>query len=336
MDSARLTYLFHRYLNKTCTPAEQEELFQMIASKDYEAQVKNLMNDVWNAEGIEEKLSPEVSETIFQKILHDHSSTMATTSQRHFSPWLKIAATLLVVVMSLGVAGYYYIGKNKSRSYLASAAPPSSHQIIKLPDGTVVKLNSESTLHYPETFEDKSVREVTLIGEGYFDVAHDPSKEFIVKTGSINTVVLGTAFNIKAYATDNAITVTVTRGKVRVSEDDRVLGVLNPDQQIIFTKDKGASSVQQADSKQYIAWAEQDIFFDDVTFEAAAQQLSQQFGVVITFSNEKLRQCRFSATFLQRESLHQMLTVICEFNGATFVEAENGWIQISGNGCQNL
>jgi transmembrane sensor len=54
MDSARLTYLFHRYLNETCTDMEREEFFQMIASKDYEAQVKSLMNDAWNKDGIAE------------------------------------------------------------------------------------------------------------------------------------------------------------------------------------------------------------------------------------------------------------------------------------------
>jgi transmembrane sensor len=337
MDSARLTYLFHRYLNETCTDAERDEFFQMIATKDYEVQVKNLMNDLWNKEGIERKLSPEKSETIFQNVISNHTRVTSSTARPFYSNWFKLAAVIFVFALALGVGGFYFLSETNVVPKTASAPESSSpHQIIKLPDGTVVKLNSESSLQYPETFDDKSTREVTLIGEGYFDVVHDPLKAFIVRAGSINTVVLGTAFNIKAYENDEDITVTVTRGKVRVSEADRVLGVLNPDQQITFTKDRGATPIQQTDSKQSIAWAEQDLFFDDITFEAATQQLEKQFGVTITFTNEKLKSCRFTATFIQRENLHQMLTVICEFNGAQFQELGNTTIEISGDGCQSL
>ncbi len=337
MDSARLTYLFHRYLNETCSDSEREEFFRMIASKDYEAQVKNLMKDLWNSEEIELKLSSEKSEAIFQNVMSNRTAVMTVASQPFYSAWIKVAAVVSVLAVTIGAFGVYVSFRtNDSLPTASTEKIPLQHQIIKLPDGTVVKLNSESSLQYPETFDGKSTREVTLIGEGYFDVAHDPSKEFIVRTGTLNTIVLGTAFNIKAYTDDDAITVTVTRGKVRVSEADRVLGVLNPDQQITFTKDHGASSVQAADSKQSIAWAEHDLFFDDVTLETAAQQLEKQFGVAITFSNDKLKSCRFTATFLQRENLHQMLTVICEFNGAQFQDLGNKTIEISGDGCQSL
>jgi transmembrane sensor len=248
-----------------------------------------------------------------------------------------MAAVISVLAVTLGAIGFYFLSDNGVVSQVAlSEKVLSPHQIIKLPDGTVVKLNSESSLQYPESFDNRPTREVTLIGEGYFDVAHDPSKEFIVRAGSISTVVLGTAFNIKAYASDDEVTVTVTRGKVRVSEDDRVLGILKPDQKITFTKDQGATSVQPTDSKKSIAWAEHDLFFDDVTLETAAQQLEKQFGVAIIFSNEKIKSCRFTATFLQRENLQQMLTVICEFNGVQFQELGNKTIEISGDGCDSL
>jgi transmembrane sensor len=337
MDSARLTYLFHRYLNDTCTDAEREEFFRMTASKDYEVQVKDLMKDLWNADGIESKLSGEKSEAIFQNVVRNRTAVLSGTSRPFYSIWFKVAAAILVLAISSGVLGVYFLSETKVNSPVSITEKlPLLHQIIKLPDGTVVKLNSESLLQYPESFDGKPTREVTLIGEGYFDVAHDPSKEFIVRTGALSTAVLGTAFNIKAYKNDDAITVTVTRGKVRVSEANHVLGVLNPDQQITFTKDQGSSAVQQTDSKQSIAWAEHDLFFDDVTLESAAQQLEKQFGVVIRFSNDKLKTCRFTATFLQRENIHQMLTVICEFNGAQFRDLGNKTIEISGDGCQSL
>jgi transmembrane sensor len=108
MDSARLTYLFHRYLNETCTDAEREEFFQMIAAKDYEAQVKNLMNDLWNKQGVEQKLSPEKSETIFQNVVRNSTAVMST-SKPFYSNWFKVAAVIFVFALTLGIGGFYFL-----------------------------------------------------------------------------------------------------------------------------------------------------------------------------------------------------------------------------------
>ena len=111
MDSARLTYLFHRYLNETCTDAEQDEFFQMITSKDYEVQVKNLMNDLWNKEGIELKLSPEKSETIFQNVVSNRAALKSIASRRRYSNWFKVAAVIFVFAVTLGVGGFYFLAE---------------------------------------------------------------------------------------------------------------------------------------------------------------------------------------------------------------------------------
>jgi ferric-dicitrate binding protein FerR (iron transport regulator) len=85
-------------------------------------------------------------------------------------------------------------------------------QLINLPDGSKVVLNANSKLEYPPGFSNNT-REVYLDGEAYFDIAHDPGKPFIVHTGSISTRVLGTAFNINAYRSQQFVEVTVTRVK---------------------------------------------------------------------------------------------------------------------------
>src|SRR5687767_3008224 len=109
MDSARLTYLFHRYLNETCTDAERDEFFQMIASKDYEVQVKNLMTDLWNKEGVEQKLSPEKSEMIFQNVVSNRTELTPIVSKPRYPNWFKIAAVIFVFVLTLGVGGFYFL-----------------------------------------------------------------------------------------------------------------------------------------------------------------------------------------------------------------------------------
>lgn len=333
MDSARFTFLFYRYINNTCTESEKAEFYKLIAAKDYDAQLKSLMNDVWEKKEIHPAISWTKSDELFQKIIEGSGSVIPIARKPVFSKWINVAAAVVVLAISLGAAGYYFLHQGPDQSLAQQTELPSIHQIIKLPDGTVVKLNAGSSLDYPKSFDGKTSREVFLRGEGYFDVRHDSSKEFIVHTGEITTVVLGTAFNIKAYEKEQQVVVTVTRGKVKVSEADRVLGIITPNQQITFSRADSESNVRQVDSQQAITWADNDLFFDDTTFEEAIGELERRFGVTISLSNEKLRTCRFTATFLRGESLEQMLTVICEFNGARFINPEAGKFKISGEGC---
>ncbi|WP_163024732.1 FecR family protein, partial [Pseudomonas viridiflava] len=102
----------------------------------------------------------------------------------------------------------------------------NEHQKVNMPDGSTVILNNNSSISYPKVFGVK--RAVTLTGVGYFDIRHDLKKSFTVHTGNLSTVVLGTAFNIKAYDRDHEISVTVTRGKVSVLDSNAALAILTP------------------------------------------------------------------------------------------------------------
>jgi transmembrane sensor len=93
---------------------------------------------------------------------------------------------------------------------------------IRLPDGTVVYLNSASSLRYPASFTKLSKRTVELSGEGYFKVSKDKSHPFIVKTGKQDVEVLGTEFNINSYANEPVIRTTLLEGSVKVSGENNV------------------------------------------------------------------------------------------------------------------
>lgn len=333
MDSARLTYLFYRYINQTCTEAERIEFLKMINEPDYEVQVKDLMKSLWNTSGEKERMSFARTEKILADILGDEEETVKHSPT--FSRWGKAVAWAACILV--GVAGIgYYIVLPQIRNDAITDLPRKveTHQIVKLPDGSVVVLNAGSSLEFPETFIGKKNREVTLRGEGYFDIKHDASSPFIVYTGKLRTTVLGTAFNIKAYPNESDITVTVTRGKVKVSDDKKVIGIITPDQQIKFNKHQHESQQQRVDSKEVVAWSERDIFFDDATLDDVAKQLEQRFGVAIVFDNDTIKDCRFTATFVSGEDLNQILTVICEFNSSHFRRDASGTIHIDGGaGC---
>lgn len=301
-----------------------------VSASDYDVQLQSLMKELWSSGKTETSLPSDKADKMLAKILETEGTAV---SSRKPGPlmWKMVAASLVIIASSLGA--FYYIKKQSGIAQPThTSASHVGHQIIKLPDGSVVTLNAGSTLDYPINFTG-STREVFLRGEAYFDVHHDASRTFVVHAGKIQTAVLGTAFNIKAYESEEDITVTVTRGKVKVSNDNSVLGIITPDQQIVFHKDTQFASQQSVDSKLSVVWAERDILFDDITIEEAVQQLEERFQVTINLTSDRIKNCRFTATFVRGEDLKQILTVICEFNRAEFVERKAGVFEVSGNGC---
>jgi ferric-dicitrate binding protein FerR (iron transport regulator) len=216
----------------------------------------------------------------------------------------------------------------------ALQVPINQKKEITLADGSRVWVNAGSELKYPKIFNGKT-REVYLSGEAYFDVRHDISRPFIIHTGTVLTTVLGTAFNIKEDKNKHTIQVTVTRGKVGVTNGNKLLGVIIPNQQISFNTLKAEVVQATVNANAVIAWQQSDLHFEDVSFEDAITQLEQHFNVKISFSNAKLKDCRFTGTSLNGEELDKILKVMCAFNNAIYQIKPDGSIVIDGPGCNN-
>jgi transmembrane sensor len=323
----RLQILFERYLTDSCKPEEKAELFELLNQPD-NIEAKRLLNEIWNEPAV--KLSPGKSQHILDSIMRPEAKVIPI--ERKKFQWLKAAAVTAFLALA-GGAAYQIVDSGDTTSEEKVAVVGQQPKFIKLPDGSKVVLNKESKLEYPDSFDGKSAREVYLTGEAFFDISHDASKSFIVHTGKISTTVLGTAFNVKAYPEQNDITVTVTRGKVKVSDEAKVLGILSPDDQITFNRYDQKSKTLSVKTEEVTAWTEKDIFLDNVSMVEAAEELSQRFDVSIGFENENLNACRFTATFTRGEDLHQILNVICEFNQAKYTVTETGDIEVSGDGC---
>ncbi|WGQ10058.1 FecR domain-containing protein [Pedobacter gandavensis] len=244
----------------------------------------------------------------------------------------KIAAAAAILFISLSVYfGWPLLEKGRLFSDLtAVTVPDHQNKQITLPDGSKVWLNEGSKLEYPKAFNGKS-RAVYLSGEAYFDIQHDRSKPFLIHTGKLLTTVLGTAFNIKSDA--QMLVVTVTRGKVKVEDDGKLLSILTPNQQVSVNLSNSAITEKTVDAKAVINWKDSDLLFDDITFADAALQLQQHFQVRIAFNNEQLKHCRFSGSALNGDNLEKILKVICAFNNATWETRPDGIIMIDGPGC---
>lgn len=330
-DNNRLNELLNRYTNGYSTEEERRELILLIDQLPQDQMSLKLWQELWETTEEKKSLYSPKAKRILHAILESDRARIPDIKKYSWTINLRVAAVFALLVTFTSI--YYYVNSDSVGLSVSKSSSLRVKQQITLPDGSLVVLNEGSTLDFPPTFNGKLTREVILKGEGFFDIRHDPSKPFIVHSGKLKTTVIGTAFNISAYDSSKNITVTVSRGKVKVSDDSEVIGILSMDQQLTFNTKRNTSTQQKIDSKKSTAWVEADIFFDEVTFEDAVSLLEKRFNLKITFSNDKLRACRFTATFISGADLEQILTVICEFNNARHRKLSDGLIVIEGDGC---
>ena len=130
--------------------------------------------------------------------------------------------------------------------------------------------------------------------------------------------MLGTSFNIKAMPGDVNIVVTVKSGKVGIRDQQKTMGVIVPDEQIIYNRRDARSVRKTVDADSFLDWKRQDLFVNNLTVSEVVSLLEQQFSVKITVTDHVIGTKRFTATLPKDETLEQALKSICEFNGALY------------------
>lgn len=175
---------------------------------------------------------------------------------------------------------------NLTEQYITLKTPRGGKLNFQLPDGSLVWLNSETTLTYPVSFGDKS-RHVKLEGEAYFEVAKQKVKgrsvSFIVDAGFQKIKVLGTKFNVNNYTNEKIKATTLVEGAVEVS-DGKNVSQLKPNQQ--FVQGSDGESVIQVNAQDYISWKEGILRLSRQDFPAVARMIERNYNV--KFDHEKL------------------------------------------------
>ncbi len=154
---------------------------------------------------------------------------------------------------------------------------------IHLPDGSRVWLNATSSLKYPVCFVRAKERRVELKGEGYFEIAKDKTRPFIVKTENQEVKVLGTHFNINAYTDEASVKTTLLEGSVMVSSGHMTEHIV-PGQQAILINQR--FNIISVDTQEAIAWKKGDFEFDNADIKTVMRQLSRWYDVHIIYEGE--------------------------------------------------
>lgn len=196
--------------------------------------------------------------------------------------WLRYAASVAVMAV-IGALTLWLLQPTTQEPFMAQTGA-HEQQTITLPDDTQVTLNSLTTLACAEDFG-KTDRQLTFDGEAVFHVAKDADKPFIIHVGDYSVTVLGTTFNLSAYTTDNAYTLTLMEGSVRIASQEESV-VLQPHEQARFDKADGTLSVEQVRAESAAAWLSGRLEFEHIALEDLVHKLERNYDVRIRFADE--------------------------------------------------
>lgn len=201
---------------------------------------------------------------------------------------------------------------------------------VTLGDGTRVWINGGSKLTYPENFRG-ALREITLEGEAFLEVAHDTERSFLVHTGNIKTQVLGTSFNVKAYSDESFVKVDVLTGKVGVVAPAAKTVFLTPAEEVLINKkDHSAIKKQMVDINALTSWKDGELVFKNMMLPEVLSTLQRRFNVELK-ADDNLAKCSISANFT-KVSLQNIMVIISRIVKGKAVQSKFGY-HIKGKGC---
>jgi ferric-dicitrate binding protein FerR (iron transport regulator) len=233
----------------------------------------------------------------------------ANTLKRVLLLWQRAAAVIAIPLLLLSL--YLLHEKNanvEEEIYQELTAPYGTISHINLPDGSNVWLNSGSSLKYPVRFRDGE-REVTLNGEGYFDVQSDRKNPFIVQTAQMKLIATGTQFNIEAYGTDSITAVTMVSGEINVSFNHSTPIQVRPNERAYFNDQERKVFLSRTDPYKWYAWKNGLLIFRDDPLSYVFKRLSRTFNVDIHLKDTTVANDLYRATFGD-ESLDEILRLL--------------------------
>lgn len=332
--------LIKRFLNDECS-AEEIEMIRHWANNDKDkARFFSFLEERWKEDDVKKEpdfVYENLWRKINQRVSEKETGTVAQPAVIHraidYFYYAKVAATIaifMIVTTFLARDFYNYLQKGDVPvvTYITKSTLKGQKLRTRLPDGSVVILNSSSSIQYPDHFPEGK-REVFLSGEAFFDVARDTSSPFKVHNGNVTTTALGTSFNIRA--THQAVKVALTTGKVSVEAEgipSREKIYLYPGEMAVYNPEFKDIYKERFDVGQVTGWKEGSIHFNHMPFSKIIEDLEQWYGVTISLEDNIPGSKKLTGEF-NNESLESILQGLCFSLGYEFnIDEENVKIKI--------
>lgn len=239
---------------------------------------------------------------------------------------LKYAAVIALFIMC-SLQGYQLIQSTTDQEMNMISVPTGQRVNIQLSDGTNVWLNSGSKMEYPAAFtKRKGKREVTLNGEGYFEVAKDAKRPFVVQTGKYDIEVLGTKFNVDAYNKASSFSTALMEGSIQISDKAKPTKkiILHPLQKADYIN--GQLVVEKIQNYDIYRWKEGLLCFEHIAFNDLMKEFEKTYDIQIINKNKNLENYICSGKFRISDGLDFILHVLQRDVKFSFSRNENNTI----------
>lgn len=338
-----------RHITGDLPPGEQVQLMEWLSQSAENQQFYKEVVEAWQYAGTLSQASSGEMQPAFQKLrrrIEAAEPQGASPRKRSYRAFgisvLKYAAVLVPTFLLGGAAAILHFKGVSAESFHPSqylvVTPNGTRSEITLADGTRVWLNAGSSLSYTENYNIKK-RQVQLSGEAYFTVAKDKTRPFVVRSGGMEIQALGTAFNVKAYPSDNLLTATLVEGSIRVdgrSRTGKFTYTLEPNQnitlrtsgQVVTDPGNGHRTVPGANPEPqairriekvelendvntllYTSWKDRRWVIEQQSFVNFAEMLERRYNVKITYDANEMKDISFSGT-IENETLEQVIRIL--------------------------
>lgn len=332
-NQAPINQLLAKYLRNECTPDEKLKLLAQLDNPENAGDIEAFMDH--EVEELFQRnltMDQDVSDRIFQKLKGSIDPT-SFPQQRVSKPFyqsliFRVAASLTGILLLAGL-GYFLLTDIKSETYTTEEGQKST---ITLSDGSRITLNDNSSVSF--RMDDDS-REVILNGEAYFDVTHDASRPFYVRTSDLEIKVLGTVFNVRSYHEDDRVETTLVSGKVVVKNlrngVERPEEVeLAPNEAVVYFKESAKLEKANTDIESQTAWRSGKLYFEDETASVIFSELEKWYSVKIAY-DVKHGDCRFSMN-IDQEQIGEVLGFFEKTTGIKVFKQGDGY-RLEGKLC---
>lgn len=350
--------LMARKLSGEASQAELEELAVLLRENPGISYSKEILQDIWDSKFVPDR---QYAENKYKELVRQMQAMgineIGFSDEDHFinseageqNPprkknryILTAAATTIIVFAAL----FFYNRTNNDDTASAALEQPIKNEVstkngskssLVLPDGTKVWLNAGSKLTYDKNYGNK-IREVQLSGEGYFDVAHNAAKPFIIHTTAIDIKVLGTQFNVKCYPGEKATETSLIKGSIEVTLKDRHEKIMmKPNEKLVVNNEEiavpvktskpSAQGIQPVKIERPIislshitflpadstvietAWVKNKLVFSSESFEEVALKMEHWYNTTIEFADERLKAQRLTGNF-EKENITEALSAL--------------------------
>ena len=276
-----------------------------------ESGLKDAIRQHWNefspdAKGEEKDLSLILNQ-LRQKIATEKPVVNFRVGLQRF--YTRVAAILLLPLL---IYTAYSLFLNTTEAKIPSTveivSPHGARIHFQLPDGSQGWLNSGSSIKYKTDFQEN--RNVQLVGEAWFEVTHSDNTPFTVNTKTLDVLVMGTKFNVAAFAEEKVTEVVLQEGKVKVNGYDGLFTVeMNPDEKFTYDKTLQSGTIQTVNANQFGAWKDGLLVFRNEPLSEVLKRVGRWYNVEFVLTDPELSKFRYRATF-QEEQVEEVIRLI--------------------------